>query len=78
MRPRHGRDERRGHRPALGFLGPAIPQVIFLDEPTNNLDFQSIELLESALSKFRGLLVVVSHDTVFVDGLGITNALSLD
>lgn len=62
---------------AKAFLGACIPQVILLDEPTNNLDFQSIELLESALRRYRGLLVVVSHDPVFVENLGITNLLEL-
>jgi ATPase subunit of ABC transporter with duplicated ATPase domains len=59
------------------FLGEAIPQVILLDEPTNNLDFQSLDLLEAALSKFRGLLVLVSHDSAFVDDVGITDELLL-
>lgn len=59
------------------FLGPRLPEIIFLDEPTNNLDFQSIELLENALAAFRGLLVVVSHDDAFVDNLDITNVLEV-
>jgi ATPase subunit of ABC transporter with duplicated ATPase domains len=62
---------------AKAFLGACIPQVILLDEPTNNLDFQSIELLESALMRYRGLLVVVSHDELFVGNLGITNRLEM-
>lgn len=62
---------------ACCFLGAAIPQVILLDEPTNNLDFQSLDLLEAALSKYRGLLVLVSHDTAFVEDVGITNGLVL-
>jgi ATPase subunit of ABC transporter with duplicated ATPase domains len=60
------------------FLGPALPEAVFLDEPTNNLDFQSLELLERALSHFRGLLVVVSHDEEFVSHLGITHTLDLE
>jgi ATPase subunit of ABC transporter with duplicated ATPase domains len=59
------------------FLGSAIPQAIVLDEPTSNLDFQSMELLEAALSRFQGLLLVVSHDSVFTDRLGITDELTL-
>jgi ATPase subunit of ABC transporter with duplicated ATPase domains len=59
------------------FLGEAIPQVILLDEPTNNLDLQSMDLLEAALSRFRGLLVLVSHDSVFVDNVGVSDVLVL-
>jgi ATPase subunit of ABC transporter with duplicated ATPase domains len=59
------------------FLGDAIPQVILLDEPTNNLDFQSMELLEAALSRYGGLLVLVSHDGVFVEHVGVTDVLVL-
>jgi ATPase subunit of ABC transporter with duplicated ATPase domains len=59
------------------FLGAAIPQVILLDEPTNNLDFQSLDLLEAALSKYRGLMVLVSHDSAFVDDVVVTNQLVL-
>jgi ATPase subunit of ABC transporter with duplicated ATPase domains len=62
---------------ACCFLGAGIPQVILLDEPTNNLDFQSLDLLEAALSKYRGLMVLVSHDSAFVEDVGITNQLVL-
>jgi ATPase subunit of ABC transporter with duplicated ATPase domains len=59
------------------FLSKAIPQMILLDEPTNNLDFQSMDLLEAALSRYRGLLVLVSHDSAFVEGADITDILEL-
>jgi len=59
------------------FLSRAIPQMILLDEPTNNLDFQSMDLLEAALSRYRGLLVLVSHDSAFVDQIAITDVLEL-
>jgi len=59
------------------FLSRQIPQVILLDEPTNNLDFQSQDLLQAALSHYRGLLVLVSHDAVFVEQAGITDVLDL-
>jgi ATPase subunit of ABC transporter with duplicated ATPase domains len=62
---------------ACCFLGAAIPQVILLNEPTNNLDFQSLDLLEAALSKYRGLMVLVSHDSAFVEDVGVTNQLVL-
>lgn len=59
-------------------LGPGIPELIVLDEPTNNLDIPSIELLERALAAYRGALVVISHDEDFVSNLGLTDVLDLD
>ena len=43
--------------------------VLLLDEPTNNLDPQSKEALLAALAHYRGTLVLVSHDTDFVEAL---------
>jgi ATPase subunit of ABC transporter with duplicated ATPase domains len=42
------------------------PDIIVLDEPTNNLDIQNIEILASAVSEYRGTLIAVSHDPYFV------------
>lgn len=43
--------------------------VLVLDEPTNHLDMESIESLNTALEKFKGTLVFVSHDREFVSSL---------
>jgi ATPase subunit of ABC transporter with duplicated ATPase domains len=40
-----------------------------MDEPTNHLDMESIESLNTALDKFKGTLVFVSHDREFVSSL---------
>ncbi|MDX2079536.1 MAG: ATP-binding cassette domain-containing protein [Terrimicrobiaceae bacterium] len=47
------------------FLQPA--NVLVLDEPTNDLDAETLELLESLLVSFAGTLLVVSHDREFLD-----------
>lgn len=42
------------------------PNVLFLDEPTNDLDLETIRLIEDFLSQWSGTLVVVSHDRTFL------------
>ena len=45
------------------------PQLLILDEPTNHLDLPSIEELETALGKYAGAVLYVSHDGYFRDAL---------
>lgn len=45
------------------------PNFLILDEPTNDLDMQTIQVLEDFLSEFKGCLLVVSHDRYFMDKL---------
>jgi ATP-binding cassette subfamily F protein uup len=49
------------------FAKPA--NVIVLDEPTNDLDIESLELLEQTLQEFPGTLLLVSHDRAFLDNV---------
>jgi ATPase subunit of ABC transporter with duplicated ATPase domains len=56
-------------RMIIGKLVLAMPNVMLLDEPTNHLDMESIESLNTALDKYPGTLVFVSHDREFVSSL---------
>lgn len=57
------------------FSKPA--NVLVLDEPTNDLDVETLELLEEQLSEFRGTVIVISHDREFLDNV-VTETLFLD
>ncbi|ACH83305.1 MULTISPECIES: ABC-F family ATPase [Acidithiobacillus] len=56
-------------RMLFGKLTLQKPNVLILDEPTNHLDMESIESLNSALEKYDGTLLFVSHDRAFVSSL---------
>ncbi len=58
-------------------LSNTAPDVIILDEPTNNLDIQNIEILTAAINEYRGTIVVVSHDAYFLEQIGIAYSLEL-
>lgn len=57
------------------FSKPA--NILVLDEPTNDLDVETLELLEEQLSEFAGTVIVISHDREFLDNV-ITETVFLD
>ena len=57
------------------FLQPA--NLLVMDEPTNDLDIETIELLEERLLQFEGTLLLVSHDRAFLNNV-VTGTLALD
>jgi ATPase subunit of ABC transporter with duplicated ATPase domains len=59
-------------------LADPPPQLLLLDEPTNNLDLASVRQFGGALAGYRGALIVVSHDLLFLESIQITRWLRLD
>ena len=45
----------------------AKPNVLFFDEPTNDLDIETLTILEEFLETFNGALITISHDRYFLD-----------
>lgn len=71
-----------GERLRLLLCGLSIsnksPDLIILDEPTNNLDLQNVEILTSSLKDYRGTLMVISHDVVFLEEVGVSSEIILN
>lgn len=59
--------ERARLRIAQTLLQPA--SLLILDEPTNDLDFETLETLEEALDEYQGAVLIVSHDRTFLDNV---------
>jgi ATPase subunit of ABC transporter with duplicated ATPase domains len=62
---------------ALMLAEPA-PQLLMLDEPTNNLDMASVRQLTTALESYEGALIVAGHDVPFLESIGITRWLLME
>ncbi len=53
------------------------PDTIIMDEPTNNLDIQNIEILTAAINEYQGTLIVVSHDESFLEQTNVHRVILL-
>ncbi|WP_050949921.1 ABC-F family ATP-binding cassette domain-containing protein [Gordonia effusa] len=62
---------------AIGLAGTMPAELLIVDEPTNNLDIETVEQLATALSDWTGALLLVSHDENFVERVGITRTVTV-
>ena len=53
------------------------PDLLILDEPTNNLDIYSQEVLTIAMKQFEGTMLIIAHDTHLVEEIGVDGEISL-
>jgi ATPase subunit of ABC transporter with duplicated ATPase domains len=51
--------------------------LLILDEPTNNLDIETIEVITESLKKFSGSIVVISHNVKFLEEIGVENCFNI-
>ncbi len=58
-------------------LSNHIPDMLILDEPSNNLDMSSLSILTETIKNYKGTLLVISHDTYFVNRIEINKSIEL-
>jgi ATPase components of ABC transporters with duplicated ATPase domains len=58
-------------------LRKQAPDLLILDEPTNNIDLASIHILTQTIKSFKGSLLVISHDREFIEEIGINMEIEL-
>lgn len=63
---------------ACAISGEDPAGLLLLDEPVNHLDIESVEAVEDALKAYRGAFIAVSHDTTFLEKIGVSRRISLE
>ena len=58
-------------------IGNNTPDLFILDEPTNNLDIRSVEIITAAIKSYRGTVLLISHDLYFVKEIQINRSIKL-
>lgn len=58
-------------------LAEPSPQLLVLDEPTNNLDLDTVDQLVAAVRAYRGGVLAVSHDDAFLERIRVTTRLAI-
>jgi ATPase subunit of ABC transporter with duplicated ATPase domains len=58
-------------------ISSQTPDLIILDEPTNNLDIANMQVLTQTIRNYRGSLLVISHDRHFVNEVGVTGEMNI-
>ena len=53
------------------------PDIIILDEPTNNIDIHNMEILTSTIRDYKGTVLLVSHDKYFAKQINVENTIVL-
>lgn len=59
-------------------INSKAPDLIVLDEPTNNLDIQNVQILTHAINEYRGTLLIVSHDETFLEEVNIQRSIVIE
>lgn len=69
----------RGQQAKIAFCKLILEEndILILDEPTNHMDIETRELLESALNHYQGAILVASHDKYFLDKINIDKNIDL-
>ena len=57
--------------------GENQPDLLILDEPTNNLEIDSIEILEDALNQYQGAILLVTHDQMFAQNINVDSVVQI-